>query len=96
LPDSWPTLKSIRELSLEKNNIFEQQPPNALKAMLNINTQLDDLMQKGARELQKQDTMPLLNDLKQKILKGYECEKQAFEILKKGDVPKLDNDPCRG
>ncbi len=96
MPDSWPTLKSIRELSLEKNNIFEQQPPNALKAMLNINTQLDDLMQKGARELQKQDTMPLLNDLKQKILKCYECEKQAFEILKNADVPELANDSNRG
>ncbi len=82
LPDSWPTLKSIRELMLKKNNIFEQQPPNALKTMRNINTQLDDLMQKAAHELQKQDTTPLLNDLKQKILECYEWEKQTFEILK--------------
>jgi len=81
LPDSWPTLKRIRELSIEKNRIFEEQKPNALEKMERINVDLDDLMKKAAEDLQKMNLSSLLADLQQKILECYQIEKKAFQTL---------------
>ncbi len=81
LPDSWPTLKRIRELCVEKNQVFEDQPQNALKKMHEISIELDALMNKGAAELEARDPSGLLSDLRQRILVCHELEKPAMERL---------------
>ncbi|MFQ6052228.1 MAG: BtrH N-terminal domain-containing protein [Candidatus Hydrothermarchaeota archaeon] len=81
LPDSWPTLKRIRELSIEKNRIFEEQKPRALDKIKKINVQLDGLMKKAEEDLQEKDLTLLLADLQEKISECYEIEKKAFERL---------------
>jgi hypothetical protein len=86
LPDNWPTLKRIRELSIEKNKIFEEQPPRALEKMREIGAEITDtLIRKKAaeefEELQGQRLVPVLTELRQKIIKLHEIEKKAFEKL---------------
>jgi len=81
LPDSWTPLKRIRELSFEKNRIFEEQEPGALEKMRKINTELDDLAKKAVGDLEKKDTVPLVARLKEKILECYEIESEAFQKL---------------
>jgi len=86
LPDSWPTLKRIRELLIEKNRIFEEQKPGALQKMKKISVEVNDYLisKKSAEEfenLQEKDIAPLLAGLQQKILELKEIEKKAFERL---------------
>ena len=81
LSDSWPTFKRIRELSFEKNRIFEEQKTGALERMRNINIELDNLMKEAEKDLQKKELTALLDDLKYKILKCYAIEEQAFKML---------------
>jgi len=79
LPDSWPALRRMRELIVEKNRLFEEQAPGALEAMRKINGELDDLMGKAVEDLQKPPTF--LADVQQSILKCYEKEQGAFNTL---------------
>ncbi len=81
LPDSWPTFKRTRELSFEKNRIFEEQKIGALERMRNINIELDNLMKDAEKDLQKKELAALLDDLKYKIFKCYAIEEQAFKML---------------
>ena len=81
LPDSWSTLRRIRELSFEKNRIFEEQKSGALEKMWKINIELDDLAKKAVEDLQKEDSALLVADLRQKILECFEIESQAFQKL---------------
>ncbi len=81
LPDSWPTLKRIKELSFEKNKIFEEQKIGALERMRNINIELANLMKDAEKDLQKKEITALLYNLKSKILKCYEKEEEVFQIL---------------
>lgn len=85
LPDSWPTIKRIRELAIEKNRIFEEQKPGALEKIRKISSEADDyLMKKVAEEfgsLEEEDIALLLAGLQQKILECHEIEKKAFEEL---------------
>jgi hypothetical protein len=81
LPDSWPTLKRVRELLFKKNRIFEEQAPGALQNMLEINRELDSLMEKAAKELEERDLQPLLTDLQQEILRLHEIESKAVKRL---------------
>jgi len=64
LPDSWPVLKRTRELTVEKNQIFEENGLSGLEKMGKINVELDDLMKKAVIELQKRDATPLLENRK--------------------------------
>jgi len=52
LPDSWPKLQRIRELTIQKNRCFEEQELNALEKMKKITAELEDLMKKAAIDLQ--------------------------------------------
>ncbi len=81
LPDSWPTLRRIRELSFEKNRIFEEQKTGALERMRNINIELDNLMKEAEKDLQKKELTSLLDNLKYKILKCYAIEEKALQML---------------
>jgi hypothetical protein len=81
LPDSWSTLKRIRELSFEKNKIFEEQKKGALENMIEINKEVDKLVKKAEEDLKKKDLKPLLANLQQKILNCYEIEEKAFQTL---------------
>lgn len=81
LPDSWQTLKKIRELSYEKNRIFEEQETGALERMRDINIELDNLMKDAEKDLQKKELSALLGNLKNKILKCSEIEEEAFQML---------------
>ena len=80
-PDSWPAFKRTKELMLEKNRIFEEQPPDALQKMLQINVELDDLMEEAVKELEKNDLKPLLTDMQQKITELYKVETEAVNQL---------------
>ena len=79
LPDSWTTLRRIKELIVEKNTLFEEQEPGALEAMQKINEELDDLMGKAVEDLQKPPTF--LTDVQQSILKCHEIETETFNTL---------------
>lgn len=81
LPDSWPSLGKIRELCLEKNRLFEEQEPDALKKMKEIDPVLDNAMKRAAAELEKKEPVELLSLLQKKILQCQEIEKRAFESL---------------
>ena len=81
LPESFPNLKRIRELSLKKNEIFEKQKPGAQKKMQKINLELDDLIMDAVEDLKKVNPSPLLSDLSQKILKCYKIENKVFQRL---------------
>ncbi len=79
LPDSWPSLKRMRELMIEKNRPFEDQGPGALETMRNINRELDELMGKAVKDLEK--TPAFLYDVQQSILKCLQIERKAFQTL---------------
>jgi len=81
LPDSRPTLKKLRQLAIEKNELFERQPPHALVKMKKINLQFDELMKEAIRELRQKDPASLLAALQKKILRCYETEEKAFKKL---------------
>lgn len=81
LPDSWSSLKRIRELSLEKNWIFKEQELGALEKMRRINEELGALMNRAVEDLQTLDLTSLLTELREKIVDCYEVEKRAVEQL---------------
>jgi hypothetical protein len=82
LPDSWFRLKRIRELSFEKNRIFEESKPEALEKMRKINIEIENLLKREEEESVNKDLASLLANLQEKILKCYKIEKEAFESLK--------------
>jgi len=49
-----------RELSFEKNRIFEEQKTGALERMRNINIELDNSMKEVGKDLQKKELTALL------------------------------------
>jgi len=79
LPDSWPNLKRIRELIIEKNRIFEEQRLGALDAMIKINAQLDELMAKATEDLKRPATF--LSDVQQNVLRCHQIETKVFHKL---------------
>jgi len=81
LPDSWPSLGRIRELTLEKNRLFEEQGAGALKKMLAVNDEMEPVMKQAAEELESRDTGRLLSDMKEKILELHQAEEAAFMKL---------------
>lgn len=86
LPDSWPTLKRVRELMIEKERIFREQGPKALERMRKINAELNGYLirEKVATEFEgisRGDLTLLLADLRQKILECYKIEGKAIEML---------------
>ena len=83
LPDSWPTLKRIRDLSLKKNEIFEAYPPDALQKMLTINEEIDTCLKEAEKELDTKDTSLLCFTLHERILELHEKESQAAHLLEK-------------
>ena len=81
LPDSWPTLGKIRELSYAKNEIFEEYGPEAFEKMLEINREGEPLMEQAVKELGERDTTELFGGMKEKILELYNKEEKAFQVL---------------
>lgn len=76
-------LGKIRQLCVKKNALFEEQKPQALTKMQQINSDLAHLMNRAAKQLQGKKLTELLELLRQKILHCYEVERSAFEKLKK-------------
>lgn len=81
LPNSWPTLKRIRELATEKDAHFLKQEPDTMEKMRHINSEMNSLMKKTAAELQTKDVKPLMKDLQQNIMICHKLETQAFHEL---------------
>lgn len=83
LPDSWPALKNVRELMINKNRIFEEQKANVMPEMKKISKLLDNDIKRAIKEIQdrKSDTSTILNNLHKKILECRKVERQAFERL---------------
>ena len=86
LPNWWPTLKKIRELSLKKNRIFEEYPPDAEQKLKKLEAEVTHslIRKKVVSEfgnLKDKDVARLVGGLRQKILQLYEIERQAFETL---------------
>jgi hypothetical protein len=81
LPDSWPALKRIRELSLEKNDIFEAQSAGTLQKMLKINEEVNECLKEAEKELEKKDVSSLCLALHEKILELHKKETQAAHML---------------
>ena len=79
LPDSWPNLKRMRQLIVEKNRLFEEQEPGALNAMLQINREFDVLMTRAVDDLIRPPAF--LYDVQKSILRCHEIESQAFQRL---------------
>lgn len=80
MPDSWPSLKRMRELILDKNRLFEESGHDALAAMKRINEDLDRLMRQAAKDLA--ETPPeFLSQVQQSIVKCLNIEREAFQTL---------------
>jgi hypothetical protein len=79
LPDSWSNLKRMRQLIVEKNRLFEEQEPGALKAMIQIDREFDDLMKKAVDDLSHPPAF--LADVQRSILRCRDIESQAFQSL---------------
>jgi len=79
MPDSWPNLKRMRELILEKNRLFEEQGPGVLEKMTKVNVELDNLMGQAVKDLEK--TPEFLSDVQPSIVKCFQIERKAFEAL---------------
>ncbi len=79
LPDSWPNLKRIRELIVEKNELFEKQASGTLEAMNKINKEMDNLTERAVEDLNK--TPEFLYDVQQNIIRCSQIEKEAFHLL---------------
>ena len=79
LPDSWPNLKRMRQLIVEKNRLFEEQEPGALDAMIQIDREFDVLMAKAVEDLSRPPAF--LSDVQRSILRCHEVESQAFQEL---------------
>ncbi len=79
LPDSCPTLKKMRELTLKKNEYFEQQVPDALEAMNKINEEIRSMLKPALAELVY--APEFLKDVQQNIMRCYEIEQKAFQLL---------------
>jgi hypothetical protein len=85
LPDSWSSLKHIRELMIDSNRIFEEQEINALEKMKSKGIELKKTMDLASQELssKKKEVMELLKDLQEGIQKCSEKEQEAFDALDK-------------
>lgn len=86
LPDSWNTLRKIKEEILEKNRIFETEDAYSIAKLVDINKKMDALMSKSIEELdrEKNTRLPdLLSDLRQKILACKTIEEKGFLELEK-------------
>ena len=81
LPDSWPSLGRIRELSYKKNEIFEEYGPGALERMVEIGKEGETLMKRAVDQLERNNTTELFGKLKTKILELYDMEEKAFKAL---------------
>lgn len=83
LPDSWSSLKRIRELMMENNRIFEEQGEGALERMKEIGKEMNDVMASASRELssKKKELTVLLQAVQDGILKCREKEEEAFTAL---------------
>ena len=79
MPDSWPDLKRMRRLMIEKNVLFEEQEPGAIDAMTRINHEFDGLMIKAVEDLKKPPKF--LPDVQKSILMCRDMESQAFQRL---------------
>jgi hypothetical protein len=79
MPDSWPNLRRMRELILEKNRLFEEQGPGILEKMTKVNVELDSLMGRAVKDLEK--TPEFLSDVQPSIVKCCQIERKAFEAL---------------
>ena len=79
LPDSWPNLKRMRQLMLEKNRLFEEQGAGALEAMLKINNEFNSLMAKAVADLKRPAVF--LSDVQKNILRCRDIESRAFQRL---------------
>jgi hypothetical protein len=79
LPDSYPTLKKMRELTLRKNEYFEQQAPGALESMNKINEEIRSMLKPALTELVY--APEFLKDVQQNIIRCYELERKAFQLL---------------
>jgi hypothetical protein len=80
MPDSWPSLRKMRELTVEKNRLFEENGQDALAAMKKINEDLDNLMGQAAKDLT--ETPPeFLSQVQQNIVECLNIEREAFQAL---------------
>jgi len=83
LPDSWNSLKRIRELMIDSNRIFEEQEINALEKMKRMGIELNEIMGLASQELSRKnrEVIGLLKDLQDGIQKCSEKEQEAFKAL---------------
>lgn len=81
LPDSRPKLAQIRELRLEKNRIFEEQPDGARALMVENNERVSALERQAKSELRGAYSEILL-DVQRRILRVRDIESRAFNDLR--------------
>jgi hypothetical protein len=81
MPDSRPALKRMRELMIEKNQLFEEQGQDALVAMNKINEDTDSLMGQAVKDLAAAPP-DFLSGVQQSILKCHSLEQGAFQTLR--------------
>jgi hypothetical protein len=80
MPNSWPSLKRMRELMVAKNRLFEENGPDALAAMKKINEDLDNLTGQAVKDLA--ETPPeFLSQVQRSIVDCLNIERKAFQTL---------------
>ncbi len=80
MPDSWPSLKRMRELIVEKNQLFEESGPDALATMEEINEDLDSLMGQAVTDL-AETPLGFLSQVQKSIVECLGIEREAFQTL---------------
>jgi hypothetical protein len=83
LPESIALFKEARELKLRKNALFIQKGGEALDEIRAINTQLESIRQHIGENfpLSAAETAQMREELRERILKIHDLEREAVEAL---------------
>jgi hypothetical protein len=80
MPDSWPSLRKMRELIVDKNRLFEESGQDALATMKKINEDLDSLIGQAVKDLAEAPP-EFLSQVQQSIAECLNIERKAFQAL---------------
>jgi hypothetical protein len=83
LPDFWPRLRSLREISCEKNRLFEESPPGWFEKQLELNKQFARKMEELQRDWCEKLAERLAGELSAAVSDNARFDREAFEQLER-------------
>lgn len=82
LPDEVPLLKEVRDLKVQKHELYVEEGMNALGEIKSINLRLNGLGKQAAEDFPVSDVIAFREGLSEHVLKILEVEKEAVMCLK--------------